>query len=213
MQAYWRFPLLEAMMTEALETQGDPAAAGNLVVALAREEATAMNGDDPLLPIRQPLVAEFAGVEEALPQTAGAWGVGLPRAQTLVDVLLQRQHAVIFVGLPGRGQQVVVLCVGQKQQAEVRVSMNGKGRALDNCFVERLWRSVKYAEVYLHDYASPREARRPLAGYFDFYNDVRPHQSLDYRTPAQVYSGAIGAAPQGGGSRHCRGPSHRATTS
>ena len=84
------------------------------------------------------------------------------------------------------------------QQAGVRVSMNGRGRALDNCFVERLWRSVKYEEVYLHDYASPREARRHLAGYFDFYNYVRPHQSLDYRTPAQVYSGSIGAAPHGG---------------
>ena len=84
------------------------------------------------------------------------------------------------------------------QQAGVRVSMNGKGRALDNCFVERLWRSVKYEEVYLHDYASPREARRQLAGYFDFYNHARPHQSLDYRPPAEVYSGSIGAAPHGG---------------
>lgn len=92
------------------------------------------------------------------------------------------------------------------QQAGVRVSMNGKGRALDNCFVERLWRSVKYEEVYLHDYASPREARRGLAGYFDFYNDVRPHQSLDYRTPAQVYSGAIGAAPHGGREQALQGP-------
>ena len=92
------------------------------------------------------------------------------------------------------------------QQAGVRVSMNGKGRALDNCFVERLWRSVKYEEVYLHDYASPREARRQLAGYFDFYNQVRPHQSLGYRAPAQVYRGSIGAAAHGGREQALQGP-------
>lgn len=58
----------------------------------------------------------------------------------------------------------------------------------DNIFTERLWRSVKYEEVYLHDYASPREARRGLAYYFHFYNFERPHQALDYQTPAQVYA-------------------------
>ena len=84
------------------------------------------------------------------------------------------------------------------QEAGVRPSMNGKGRALDNCFVERLWRSVKYEEVYLHEYASPREARRGLGRYFDFYNHERPHQALGYRTPAQVHLGADRAAPHGG---------------
>ena len=71
--------------------------------------------------------------------------------------------------------------------AGIQISMDGKGRALDNIFTERLWRSVKYEEIYLHDYASPREARLGLAGYFEFYNHVRLHQSLGYRTPAQVY--------------------------
>ncbi|MCH7548754.1 MAG: transposase [Candidatus Krumholzibacteriota bacterium] len=75
--------------------------------------------------------------------------------------------------------------------------MAGRGRALDNIFVERLpslvdwtrWRTVKYEEVYLHDYDSPREARQGLTLYFDFYRTERPHQSLDYLTPAQVYFG------------------------
>lgn len=80
--------------------------------------------------------------------------------------------------------------------------MNGRRRALDNCFVERLWRSVKYEEVYLHDYAGPMEARWGLTRYFDFYNHQRPYQTLGYRTPAQVHYEA-GAAPRGGGCRPC----------
>ena len=70
---------------------------------------------------------------------------------------------------------------------EVRISMDGKGRALDNIFTERLWRTVKYEEVYLHEYDSPRAARKGLAGYFEFYNQERLHRSLGYRTPAEVY--------------------------
>lgn len=73
--------------------------------------------------------------------------------------------------------------------AGIQISMDGKGRALDNIFTERLWRSVKYEEIYLHDYASPREARLALARYFEFYNHVRLHQALAYLTPAQVYFG------------------------
>jgi putative transposase len=71
--------------------------------------------------------------------------------------------------------------------ANVKISMDGRGRALDNIFVERLWRSVKYEEVYLHDYQTPREARQGLTRYFEFYDHKRPHQALDYRTPADVY--------------------------
>ena len=73
------------------------------------------------------------------------------------------------------------------QAAHVQISMDGRGRALDNIFTERLWRTLKYEEVYLHDYQSPREARLGLTHYFQFYNYERPHQSLGYRTPAQVY--------------------------
>jgi putative transposase len=71
--------------------------------------------------------------------------------------------------------------------AGVQISMDGKGRALDNIFVERLWRSVKYEEVYPNAYATPREARAGLSHYLTFYNDERPHQALNYRTPAEVY--------------------------
>jgi putative transposase len=71
--------------------------------------------------------------------------------------------------------------------ADVRISIDGKGRALDNIFVERLWRSLKYEEVYPNDYASPREARAGLSRYLAFYNHERPHQALTYQTPAEVY--------------------------
>jgi putative transposase len=71
-----------------------------------------------------------------------------------------------------------------------RISMDGKGRWVDNVFIERLWRSVKYEEVYLHAYRDGREAQRQLAAYFDTYNRRRLHQSLDYQTPDEVYFGA-----------------------
>lgn len=71
--------------------------------------------------------------------------------------------------------------------AEVRISMDGRGRALDNVFTERLWHSVKYEEVYTRDYQTPREARQSLSRYFEYYNGERPHQALGYRTPAEVY--------------------------
>ncbi len=69
----------------------------------------------------------------------------------------------------------------------IAISMDGRGRALDNVFVERLWRTVKYEEVYLRDYADGWEAERRLGSYFDFYRHERIHQSLDYQTPAAVY--------------------------
>ena len=70
---------------------------------------------------------------------------------------------------------------------EVRISMDSKGRALDNIFTERLWRTIKYEEVYIKEYATPREARQSLREYLRFYNEERVHQSLDYLTPAEVY--------------------------
>jgi len=72
-------------------------------------------------------------------------------------------------------------------KAGVKISMDGRGRALDNIFVERLWRSVKYERVYLHNYETVREAIQDIGEYFDFYNNERPHQSLDYHTPAKIY--------------------------
>jgi putative transposase len=75
----------------------------------------------------------------------------------------------------------------QIEAAGARISMDGKGRALDNIFTERLWRSVKYEEVYLADYGSPRAAHRGLDRYLRFYNTERPHQALDYCRPADLY--------------------------
>ncbi|WCK53293.1 IS3 family transposase [Aneurinibacillus sp. Ricciae_BoGa-3] len=69
----------------------------------------------------------------------------------------------------------------------VQISMDGKGRALDNIITERLWRTVKYEEVYLKDYGSPKEARRELTNFLTFYNHQRPHQSLRYQTPASLF--------------------------
>jgi putative transposase len=76
--------------------------------------------------------------------------------------------------------------------AGVRISMDGVRRAYDNIFVERLWRSLKHEEVYLRDYATPREARQGIGDWMAFYNGSRPHQALGYRTPAEVYGTANG---------------------
>jgi len=75
------------------------------------------------------------------------------------------------------------------EDAGIRVSMDGRGRVYDNIFVERLWRSVKYEEVYLHDYQTVPAARSHLSDYFEFYNNERPHEALGYRTPHEVYFG------------------------
>ncbi len=76
---------------------------------------------------------------------------------------------------------------GRLEQAGVQISWDGRGRALDNIFVERLWRSVKWEEVYLHDYQTVADAYDGLDRYFRFYNHERPHQALSYQTPAQVH--------------------------
>ena len=84
------------------------------------------------------------------------------------------------------------------QQHGVRISMDGKGSYNDNLFIEGLWRSAKYEEVYLKAYQDGREARIGLGNYFRFYNTERPHQALGYRTPAEVYS-VIQVEPTNGG--------------
>jgi putative transposase len=77
------------------------------------------------------------------------------------------------------------------KEHNVRISMDGKGSYNDNLFIERLWRTVKYEEVYLKAYEDGREAMISLGAYFRFYNTSRPHQSLGYRTPAEVYADAV----------------------
>lgn len=76
---------------------------------------------------------------------------------------------------------------GVLKAAGVRISMDGRGRAFDNIFIERLWRSVKYEDVYVRGYDTPSAARVGMERYFAFYNFARPHQALDWRTPGEVY--------------------------
>jgi len=71
----------------------------------------------------------------------------------------------------------------------IKISMDGKGRAIDNIFTERLWRSLKYEEVYINDYQTVRDARNGIEYYLNLYNNERPHQSLNYMTPYEVYFG------------------------
>jgi putative transposase len=73
------------------------------------------------------------------------------------------------------------------KEAGVKISMDGKGRWMDNVFVERLWRSLKYEEVYLHAYENVKEARLSIGRWINFYNYERPHQALDYKTPYEIY--------------------------
>ena len=84
------------------------------------------------------------------------------------------------------------------ESAGVEVSMDGRGRWLDNRFIERLWRSVKYEDIYLQDYGGGLDAGRGLGRWFDGYNQARPHQALDYATPSEVYftPDAYGAKPR-----------------
>jgi putative transposase len=83
----------------------------------------------------------------------------------------------------------------------VTISMDGRGRAFDNIFIERLWRSVKYEEVYIRDYENVLRCIEGLRAYFQLYNHERPHQALGYKTPLHVYSGgeSLGASPQAPG--------------
>lgn len=72
---------------------------------------------------------------------------------------------------------------------DIKISMDGKGRAMDNIFIERLWRSVKYEEIYVNEFQSVEQLRKSLKKYFDFYNYERPHQSFNGQTPAEIYYG------------------------
>lgn len=109
------------------------------------------------------------------------------------DFCIEVLEEALSTGLPeifnsDQGAQFTSLEFTKKlEEKEVQISMDGKGRCLDNIFVERLWRSVKYEETYLKNYATPLEALKGLKDYFHFYNHTRPHQSLNYKTPAQIY--------------------------
>ena len=101
---------------------------------------------------------------------------------------LEGAHPEIFNTDQG-AQFTSIDFTGRLESAGIRISMDGRGRALDNVFVEPLWRTVKYEEVYLKDYETPRQATPALAKFFVQYNGQRQHQSLNYQTPAAVYFG------------------------
>jgi putative transposase len=105
------------------------------------------------------------------------------RAQTSLAVPLAGGETTLLDASSG------TVLLARLEAAGITISMDGRGRALDNVFVERLWRTVKYEEVYLNAYETPREATQGLRRYFEFYNAQRLHQSLAYRTPAAVYFG------------------------
>jgi putative transposase len=105
---------------------------------------------------------------------------------TCVDRALSKAVPTIFNSDQG-SHFTSPQCVGRVIKAGASVSMDGRGRAMDNIFTERLWRTVKYEHVYLNDYAAPREARLGIGRYLYFYCHDRPHQALGYRRPVEIY--------------------------
>lgn len=122
--------------------------------------------------------------------------VGWQLSETMdTDFCLEALDKSLLVGIPDisntdQGSQFTSLAFTNKLKASnIRISMDGRGRCMDNIFTERLWRTVKYENVYIKSYQDFNEAQAGLTEYFKFYNERRRHQSLDYRTPASVYFG------------------------
>jgi len=101
---------------------------------------------------------------------------------------------------------------GTLKEHGITISMDGKGRCLDNIFVERLWRSLKYEEVYLHAYATVAEAKAGIGAWLSFYNEERQHQSLGYRTPRQIYQGGLWICGRSASPTGCASPASRASS-
>jgi len=110
-----------------------------------------------------------------------------------VDFCIRALEKALVVGTPeifnsDQGSQFTSLAFLESlEQRNIQISMDGRGRAMDNIFNERLWRSVKYEQVYINDYNTVGDAKEGISGYMSFYNQERPHQSLDYKTPAEIY--------------------------
>lgn len=108
------------------------------------------------------------------------------------------EQALKRYGVPGifntdQGSQFTSLAFTQcLKDHGIQISMDGRGRAADNIFVERLWRTIKYEDIYLKDYTTMDALHRGLTDFFAFYNEERPHQSLDYQTPSVVHATAAG---------------------
>jgi len=110
-----------------------------------------------------------------------------------MDFCLEALESALAISTPDifntdQGSQFTSdMWLGRLHRSEIKISMDGRGRALDNVMVERLWRTVKYEDVYLNDYGNGRELHRGLARYFQYYNTERPHSSLGNRTPREAY--------------------------
>ena len=104
------------------------------------------------------------------------------------DFVIEALERALQTGMPHIASQFTGNdYVGKLFKNEIKVSMDGRGRCMDNIFTERFWRTVKYEDVYIMDYETPRELRIGLGKYLHKYNYKRPHQALDYQTPAEVY--------------------------
>ena len=110
-----------------------------------------------------------------------------------VDFCIRALKRALAIGTPeifnsDQGSQFTSLAfLKHLEEKGIQISMDGRGRAMDNAFTERLWRSLKYEEVYINDYNTVRDAKEGISRYINFYNRERLHQSLGYRTPAEVY--------------------------
>ena len=105
-----------------------------------------------------------------------------------------RLHGLPEIFNTDQGSQYTVEgFTGVLKKHGIRISMDGKGRAMDNIFIERLWRSVKYEEAYLKEYSNVKELVKSLKQYFEFYNFERPHQTLEGQTPAEAHWGNAAA--------------------
>jgi len=120
------------------------------------------------------------------------------------DQGVQFTSAFRHVRVPRTKRQTSAGFLDELAASGIQISMDGKGRFLDNIFIERLWRSLKYEEVFIKAYGSVQEARLGIGGWVSFYNDERPHQALGYRTPRAVFEGEAsepvdneGAQPSG----------------
>ncbi len=116
--------------------------------------------------------------------------LGMPFVLDAVDRSLERATPVIWNSDQG-SQLTSPQYRDRLQAAGVRISMDGKGRALDNVIIERFWRNLKYDDVYLKGYTTPRAARQGITDYMQRYNEIRFHQALDYQTPGSVYGGDV----------------------
>ena len=108
-----------------------------------------------------------------------------------VEEALQRHGKPEIFNTDQGSQFTSAAFTGLLKENQIAISMDGRGCWRDNVFVERLWKSVKYEEVYLRDYDSVSQARHSLGKYFDFYNGERPHSSIDRKTPDEVYFGSL----------------------